>query len=149
MDEILLAERRAQGVLQCSITPIVVLAIFCSLWSGHGGGEMGSDVPQQRLTANDKTEEEMEEGRRDNIPSDEIMMDKMDIPRDEIRMDETRGQDVMEEHHEVVEKARRWPNGHPQLTNGPLRTWTKWEAEINQLTEAKTDQSEAETGQAT
>jgi hypothetical protein len=93
----------------------------------------------------------MEEGRRDDIPSDEIMImtDEMDVPRDEIRMDETRGQDVMEEHHEVVEEARRWPNGRPQLMNGPFRTWTKWEAEIGQLTEAKTDQSEAETGQVT
>jgi hypothetical protein len=126
MYEILLAERRAWGVLQCSITPIVVSAI----WSGHGGGESGSDVPQQRLTANKETETEMEEGRTDDIPSDEIMTDEMDVPRDEIRMDETRGQDVMEEHHEVVKEACRWPNGCPQLTNGPLRTWTKWEAEI-------------------
>jgi hypothetical protein len=76
------------------------------------------------------------------------MTDKMDVPRDEIRMDETRGQDVMEEHHEVVKEARRWPNGCPQLMNGPFRTWTKWEAEIGQLTKAKTNQSEAETGQA-
>jgi hypothetical protein len=122
MDEILLTERRAWGVLQCSITPIVVLAIFCLLWSGHGGGETGSEVPQQRLTANKETEEEMEEEWRDNIPSDEIMMDEVDVPEDEIRMDETRGQDVMEEHYEVVEEAHRWPNGCPQLTNGPLRT---------------------------
>jgi hypothetical protein len=87
-----------------------------------GGGETGSDVPQQRLTANNKTEEEMEEGQREDIPSDEIMTDEMDVPRDEIRMDETRGQDIMEEHHEVVKEARRWPNGCPQLTNGPFRT---------------------------
>ncbi len=146
MGEILLTERRALDILQCSITPIVVSAIFRLLWSGHGGGEMGSDVPQQRLTANDETEEEMEEGRRDDIPSDEIMTDEMAVPRDEIRMDETRGQDVMEEHHEVVKEAHRWPNGCSQLMNGPFRTWTKWEAEIGQLTEAKTNQSKAETG---
>jgi hypothetical protein len=105
-------------------------------------------VPQQRLTANNEMEEEMEEGRRDNIPSDIIMTDEMDVLRDEIRMDETRGQDVMEEHHEVVKEADRWQNGCPQLTNGPFRTWTKWEAEIGQLTEAKTNQLEAETSQA-
>ncbi len=134
MDEILLAERRARGILQRSITPIVVLAIFCLLWSGHGGGDTGSEVPQQRLTGNNETEEEMEEGWRDDIPSDEIITDEMDVLRNEIRMDETRGQDVMEEHHEVVKEARRWPNGCPQLTNGPLGTWMKWEAEIGQLT---------------
>jgi hypothetical protein len=149
MDEILLAERRARGVLQCFITPILVLAIFRLLWSGHGGGETVSDVPQQRLTGNDEMEEEMEEGWRDDIPSDEIMMDEMDFPTDEIRMDETRGQDVMEEHHEVFKEARRWPNSHLQLMNSPFRTWMKWEAEIGQLTEAKTNQSEAESGQAT
>jgi hypothetical protein len=38
MDEILLTDRRARGILQCSITLIVDSAIFRLLWSGHGGG---------------------------------------------------------------------------------------------------------------
>jgi hypothetical protein len=134
MDEVLLAERRAQGVLQRSITPIVVLAIFCSLWSDNGGGDMGSDVPQQRLPSNDKTGEEMDKGGQDVI-EDQVLEEQ-------------------EEHHEVIEevevdnKVCRWASSCPQLTNGPFRTWTRWEAEIGQLTEAETDQvMEADTGQ--
>jgi hypothetical protein len=60
-------------------------------------------------------------------------------------MDKTGGQDVIEgqvmeeqeKHHEVVEEARRWANGRPQLTIGPFRnspdaqTWTRWEAETS------------------
>jgi hypothetical protein len=108
-----------------------------------GGGETGSDVPQKRLTPNNETEEEMEEERREDVPSDEIMMDK------------TGGQDVMEEqvmeeqeeHHEVVEEVHRWANGRPQLTIGPFgnspdaQTWTRWEAETNQLTEPLSQES--------
>jgi hypothetical protein len=61
MDSILLTDRRARGVLQRSVTPIVVAAVFCLLWTHSGGGRMDMDVEQQMLTANDTTLEGSQE----------------------------------------------------------------------------------------
>jgi hypothetical protein len=54
MDEVLLSDRRAQVVLQRGITPIVVLAIFHSLWSNIVGVDTNSAMTQQELPANEE-----------------------------------------------------------------------------------------------
>ena len=65
MDDVLIADRRARNVMQCGITPIVVSAIFCALWSNSMGVVAASVMAQQGLTAHDenktdKTGREME-----------------------------------------------------------------------------------------
>jgi len=52
--EVLLSDRRAQVVLQRGITPIVVLAIFHSLWSNIVGVDTNSAMTQQELPANEE-----------------------------------------------------------------------------------------------
>ena len=54
MDDLLIADRRAWNVMQHGITPIVVSAIFCALWSNSMGVDTTSVMAQQGLTAHDK-----------------------------------------------------------------------------------------------
>ena len=54
MDDVLIADRRAQNVMQRGITPIVVSAIFCALWSNSMGVVTASVMAQQGLTAHNK-----------------------------------------------------------------------------------------------
>ncbi len=73
----------------------------------------GSDASQQRLTANNKTYEGMEEERIEDVPSDEVMIEETGMGVQVL--------EEQEEQHEVVEEVCRWANGQPQRTNSPLR----------------------------
>ena len=97
---------KSWGVLQRSITLIVVLAIFRLLWLDNGGGDTRSDASQERLTVNDKTDKGMEEERIEDVLSDEVMIEETGIG---VQVFEEQ-----EEQHEVVEEVRRWANGQPQ-----------------------------------
>ncbi len=48
----LLEEQRAQGLLQRAIIPLIVSAIFHSLWSNPGGGDRDAHVGQLGLPLN-------------------------------------------------------------------------------------------------
>jgi hypothetical protein len=53
MDDALLdkrQERRIRSIIQQSITPLIVLAVFCAMWSYTGGDSGDVGVEQQRLT---------------------------------------------------------------------------------------------------
>jgi len=66
MDEVLISDRRVRVVLQHAITPIVVSAIFCSLWLNIVGVDRDSVMTQQGLTANGE-EKTDETGREEDI----------------------------------------------------------------------------------
>jgi len=69
MDDVLIADRSAWNVMQRSITPIVVSAIFRALWSNSMGVVTASVMAQQGLTAHVKNKTD-ETGREVEVEAD-------------------------------------------------------------------------------
>jgi hypothetical protein len=63
MDDVLIPDRRVRNVMQHGITPVVVSAIFCALWSNSMGVVTASAMAQQGLTAHE--ENKMDETGRE------------------------------------------------------------------------------------
>jgi len=107
MDDVLIADRRARNVMQCSITPIVVSAIFPALWLNSMGVVTANGMAQQGLTVHDEN--------------------KMDETGREVEADP--------KEREIVWRSGwrcRAPIVRVEGTNHP--EGTRWEAETGQLT---------------